>query len=161
MKEQTISFEELLRRDGKLVYRTKGVSMEPMLRQNRDLVIIRSPSARLKKNDVALYRRGKAYVLHRVIGVRKDHYLIRGDNTYALERVPDSAVVGVLTGFLRKGKQYEVTDRRYQRYIRIWNALYPLRLVCARLRGALVGALRRLGLLPVLKKALRRDRDPG
>ena len=36
-----MTFEDILARDGKLVYKTRGVSMEPMLRQNRDLVVIR------------------------------------------------------------------------------------------------------------------------
>ena len=93
------TFESLLARDGYLVYKTRGVSMEPMLRQNKDLVTIRVPVSRLQKYDVALYRRGDAYVLHRVIGVMPDHYRIRGDNTYAVETVPDSAVIGVLAGF--------------------------------------------------------------
>ena len=34
------TFEEILEKDGKLVYKTKGVSMNPMLYQNRDLVVI-------------------------------------------------------------------------------------------------------------------------
>ena len=119
------SFEEILSRDGKLVYRTKGISMEPMLRQNRDLVIIRVPDSRLKKYDVALYRRGRSYILHRVISVCDDHYLIRGDNTYTLETVPDTAVIGVLDGFHRKGRQYRTTDRAYRLYSRFWNLIYP------------------------------------
>ena len=36
------TFKEVLARDGVLVYRTRGVSMEPMLRQGRDLVTIRA-----------------------------------------------------------------------------------------------------------------------
>ncbi|MBR4333181.1 MAG: S26 family signal peptidase, partial [Clostridia bacterium] len=75
------AFEEILRRDGHLVYKTRGVSMEPMLHENRDLVILQAPSLRLKKYDVALYKRENAYVLHRVIGVEKERYLFRGDNT--------------------------------------------------------------------------------
>ena len=71
-----MTFEDILARDGKLVYKTRGVSMEPMLRQNRDLVVIRVPSSRLKKYDVALYKRGDNYVLHRVVGVGDGHYLI-------------------------------------------------------------------------------------
>ena len=35
--------------------------MLPMLRQNRDLVVIAPPQGRLQKYDVALYRRGSAY----------------------------------------------------------------------------------------------------
>ena len=72
------SFEKILSRDGKLVYRTKGISMEPILRQNRDQVIIRVHDSRLKKYDVALYRRGWSYILHRVIRVCDDHCLIPG-----------------------------------------------------------------------------------
>ena len=57
----TTTFEEILSQDGKLVYKVKGVSMLPMLRQNRDLVVIAPPQGRLQKYDVALYRRGSAY----------------------------------------------------------------------------------------------------
>ena len=53
----TIGFEEILKRDGVLVYRTQGVSMRPMLKQNRDLVTIRPVPGRLKKYDVPLYRK--------------------------------------------------------------------------------------------------------
>lgn len=121
------TFEDILATDGVLVYKTRGVSMEPMLRQDRDLVIIRVPDSRLKKYDVALYKRGKSYVLHRVIAVGSDHYLIRGDNTFALEKVPDSNVIGVLTEFKRKGRLHTVSDRSYMLYVRCWDTLYPLR----------------------------------
>ena len=148
------TFEDILARDGRLVYKTRGVSMEPMLRQNRDLVVIRVPDSRLKKYDVALYRRGKDYVLHREIGVADGHYLIRGDNTYAVETVPFGAVIGVLTGFQRKGKQHDVTQKGYRLYVRLWHALYPLRAGYIRLRRFAVRAARRLGILPTLKRWL-------
>ena len=148
------SFEEILARDGVLVYRTRGVSMEPMLRQNRDLVVIRVPASRLKKYDVALYKRGDAYVLHRVIEDRGDHYLIRGDNTYAPENVPDAAVIGVLTGFQRKGKQHEVTEWGYRLYVHFWQAIFPLRVLYIRFRRLAVRIARKLGVLPLLKRML-------
>ncbi len=59
--------ESILRRNETLVYKTRGVSMEPMLRQNRDPVTVRDSYLRLKKDDAALYRRGGAHVLRRVI----------------------------------------------------------------------------------------------
>ena len=122
------TFEEILEKDGKLVYKTKGVSMNPMLYQNRDLVVIEPVKGRLKELDVALYRRGRSYVLHRVIAVNDDGaYLIRGDNTYSDEIVPDSAVLGVLTEFVRDGKQYKVTDEEYLRYVRKRVKSYPMR----------------------------------
>ena len=140
------SFEEYLAEEGKLVYKTRGVSMEPMLRQNRDLVVIEVPDGRLKRYDVAFYRRREAYVLHRVIHVTEDGYRIRGDNTYSIEFVPESDIIGVLTGFCRKGKEYTTDNRAYRRYVRFWCAIYPLRALwvrCRRLGGKI---LRKLGL---------------
>ena len=140
------SFEEYLAEEGKLVYKTRGVSMEPMLRQNRDLVVIEVPDGRLKRYDVAFYRRREAYVLHRVIRVTEDGYRIRGDNTYSIEIVPESDIIGVLTGFCRKGKEYTTDNRAYRRYVRFWCAIYPLRAMwvrCRRLGGKI---LRKLGL---------------
>lgn len=140
------TFETLLARDGRLVYKTKGISMKPMLYENRDLVIISVPQGRLQPYDVALYRRGSAYVLHRVIKVREKDYLIRGDNTYRMEVVPDSAVIGVLTGFKRKGKDYSVQDPMYRRYIRVWCAIYPMRAVLVYIIRKAKAAARKMGI---------------
>lgn len=141
------TFEELLAQDGRLVYKTKGSSMRPMLHANRDLVVIYAPTERLKKYDVALYRRGPQYVLHRVVGVRDGEYLIRGDNTYALEHVSDEAVIGVLGGFTRKGTYRDVTDRAYRAYVRAWCAAYPLRRVLIPGVRLMRRAARRMGLM--------------
>lgn len=149
------TFEDLLARDGRLVYKTRGMSMEPMLRQNRDIVVINVPFSRLRKYDVALYRCGNRYVLHRVIKVGENEYLIRGDNTYVLETVPDSAVIGVLTAFRRKGKQHKVTEKGYRLYARVWNALYPLRLCRFRIIRLMKAVARRLGLTPLIKRLIR------
>ncbi|MBQ6341723.1 MAG: S24/S26 family peptidase [Anaerolineaceae bacterium] len=151
------TYEEILKRDGVLVYRTRGVSMEPMLRQNRDLVVIRVPEKRLEPLDVALYKRGADYILHRVIGVKDAHYLIRGDNTYMVEHVPANAAIRVLTEFKRKEKTYSVTDKRYRCYARLWNFIYPLRAFCHRGRNFAVKTARKLGVLPLLKKVHRHE----
>ena len=137
------TFEEILADSGKLVYKTKGVSMEPMLRQDRDLVVIVPPEGRLSRLDVALYRRGKNYVLHRVVGVRPGMYLIRGDNTETLERVPEDAVIGVLSAFNRKGRSHTVKDPGYRVYAQIWTGLYPLRRFLRRARRWLARKVKR------------------
>ena len=139
------TFEEILAKDGKLVYKTKGVSMNAMLYQNRDLVVIEVPKGRLKKYDVALYKRGKSYVLHRVIEVNDNGtYSIRGDNTYSIETVPDEAVIGVLTAFVREGRQIRATDEDYQRYVRFWCATYPARSLYAHSKWRLKSAVKRI-----------------
>ena len=152
------SFEQLLEQDGSLVYRIRGVSMRPMLRQDRDLVIIEPASSPLARYDVALYRRGTSYVLHRVVGHTEGGYLIRGDNTYSTEKVAAGDVLGVLVGFQRNGVSHDVTEPGYRLYCRFWTAIYPLRRFAMRLRNAAVRLARRMGVLEAIKRILRRER---
>ena len=140
------TFEEILEQDRRLIYKTRGVSMLPMLHQNRDIIVIVPAEGRLKKYDTVLYKRGSSYILHRIVGVRDGEYLIRGDNTYHLEHVPQDAVIGVLTGFVRNGKSYTVEDTGYQIYCRVWNAIYPLRKLMLGTRRIAGKTARMLGL---------------
>ena len=144
---EKMSFEEILKRDGKLCCSFRGVSMLPMLRQDKDLVVIQPAGGkRLERLDVALFKRGNQYVLHRVISVREGGYILRGDNTYSPEYVPEDKVLGVLRSFVRGGREYAVTDPRYLRYARFWCAIYGLRAFffrCRRLAGRVHRALKR------------------
>lgn len=131
----TPNFEELLQRDGYLVYKTRGVSMRPLFRENRDLVTIRPVTGRLQKYDVPLYRRRDGgYVLHRIIGEQNGCYIIRGDNTFVKETVKPDRIVGVLTEFKRKQKHHTVTESGYRVYARVWNGIYPVRFVLHKVR---------------------------
>lgn len=124
----TLTFEEILARDGKLIYRTKGHSMRPMLRQNRDLVIIEPQEGRLRRFDTALYKRGGKYILHRVIKVYPEDYVFRGDNNYFTEPgIRDSEIIGILTAFVRKGKQHSADEKGYRFLVRLWALIYPIR----------------------------------
>ena len=129
MQEPYSGFEKVLAEKGYLVYGISGVSMQPMLRQKRDQVLIRPVKGRLQRYDIALYRypSGK-YVLHRVIRVLPDGYVIRGDNCYADETgVTDEMVLGTLEGVIRNGKQTSVRSRRYTIYAKFWVWSYPIR----------------------------------
>lgn len=133
-----IDFEEYLSRYGSLTYKNKGFSMMPLLRQDRDLFTIEKKGAeRCRKYDVVLYKdcRGK-YILHRIIKVLPDGYVIRGDNNYFTEFKTDGEILGVMTGFRRDGKDYKVTDFSYKAYSVLRCASYPLRSVYVKLRHA-------------------------
>ena len=122
------TFEQILDEHRLLVYKTKGISMRPMLRQNRDLVHIVPPVGRLKKYDVAFYRRANGqYVLHRVVKVKQEGYGIRGDNCIGTEYVGEEQLLGVLTAFQRNGKTTPVTAPGYRLYARLWCWIYPVR----------------------------------
>ena len=119
--------EEALATYGAYASTTRGISMKPLFRTGRDVVVVERPRGELKKYDVALYRVGNKYIMHRVIKVLPDKYLIRGDNTFVMEHVPKDRILGVLVKFNRKGKEHSVNERGYRAYSRIWNFLYPVR----------------------------------
>ena len=93
-----ISIEEELNRSGKIVYKIKGHSMYPMLRQEKDLVVIKKNTGIIHPGDVVLYKGAKdnALVLHRVIKINEDHLVIRGDHTLSNEKVHASQIIGLL-----------------------------------------------------------------
>lgn len=127
VKADTTGLEESLATHGYYASTTRGTSMEPLFRTRRDVVIVERPKAELKKYDVALYRVKDTYVMHRVIKVKEDEYLIRGDNTFVVEHVPKDRILGVLVEFNRKGKHHSVTERSFVAYSRFWNFIYPIR----------------------------------
>ena len=130
MKEmQTSSFEEELERNSYLIYTNRGDSMMPLLRENRDLLHIRKAEGRCRKYDVPLYKRDTGqYVLHRILKVRKNDYVICGDNRCHREYgITDRHILGVLEGVTRDGKYISVKDFRYRLYVHIWCDFFYLR----------------------------------
>ena len=67
------SFEEILEKEGHLIYSNVGDSMLPLIRQNRDLVVIERPAGRLRKFDVPLSRRDRGERAGGPGRVRGDH----------------------------------------------------------------------------------------
>ncbi len=113
---------------GSLTYTCKGVSMLPLLRQGKDLFTIQKPKGRLKKYDVALYRRNSDYVLHRVVEVRENDYVILGDNCLNKEYgITDEQIIGVMTSFVRNSKECSVDNKVYKAFSIFWYKIYPLR----------------------------------
>ncbi len=125
MSKYTI--EEILQVTGRYAGIVVGSSMAPMLKERRDTVVVEAIKAPLQPMDVALYKRGEEYVLHRILSVVKDGYVTRGDNCYGEEFVTKESILGVLTEFYKGEKRYLVTDKHYLRYVKRRVGLYPLR----------------------------------
>ena len=125
--QEKLKIEEVLLLNGKYIGPTVGVSMLPLLKNRRDTVVVQAKTERLKPLDVALYKRGDAYVLHRVIAVKEGGYIIRGDNCYSDENIPEDWVIGVLTEFFRKGKHIFCADEKYIKYAQNRVKTYKIR----------------------------------
>ena len=125
--------EKALEQNQEVCSLTVGISMQPMLRQHRDIVVIKRVDGKLKKNDVPLYKRtGRdKLVLHRILKVTSDGYVIRGDNLYTKEYdVKDGDIIGVLKAFYRDGKYYDCEkSRKYKTYVFFMRVSYPLRYI--------------------------------
>ena len=115
--------EEILAETGELFTTASGVSMLPCIRPKRDMLHLAKPRHHIKKYDVLLYKRKNGtYILHRVMEVKSDSYVLCGDNQWVLEHgITDEQVLGVLIGFYR-GKKYIDCQKNhlYHFYVKLW-----------------------------------------
>ena len=116
---QSKNIEKIIAEQGFVISPIKGDSMLPMLDEKKDSVKIVPASAVLEKYDLPLYRRpGGQLVLHRIIEVKKNHYIICGDNRKELEKVPHRWVIGVTEGFFKDGEYVPVSNEGYVEYVK-------------------------------------------
>ena len=115
---EALNIRQALEKYKKIVQPIKGISMLPMLDEDRDAVELVEVKGPLKKYDLPLFqRRNGEMVLHRIIAVKKDHYLICGDNSPAVEKVPMERIVAVASGFYKNGKYVSCQDEAYLAYV--------------------------------------------
>jgi hypothetical protein len=120
---------EVLREQGHIIGTPAGSSMWPILRSQRDTVLLASPSGRLKRLDIALYRRrnGQA-ILHRVLKVRSLDYGLCGDNQWAIEYgITDEQILGVVEGIYRDEKYIPCSHPFYRLLAVTWCLSLNLR----------------------------------
>lgn len=130
--------ETELEKHGTYASITRGPSMRPLFKTGRDMVIIEKIKDPLKKYDIVLYTGAhNKYTMHRIIGIRDDVYIIRGDNTYKKEYVKRKNIIGILTEFNRRGKRGSVKNKTFKIYSRIWHYLYPVRHILYKIKSFL------------------------
>ena len=151
--EGSVKIEDVIEDQSFYVGTTSGVSMYPMLRHRRDTVIVGPVEGKLKKYDVPVYKSDGKYIMHRVIKVMPDHYIIRGDNCINKEYVTQDMIIGKLDEFYRNPKDVSSDKMRdvkpvrmngwkYKLYSRIWVKIFPIRLMYKKVRG-LLGRVKR------------------
>lgn len=139
--------EEILASDGQILRLPVGRSMWPMLRHRRDQMIIDSITAPPRVNDVVLYKRANGqYVLHRIIKVRAEDYIIRGDNCLENEYgITDREIIGILRGFYRGERYIDCrTHLGYKCYVSVWRLTYLPRTLLKRAWGWFKRTIRKI-----------------
>ncbi len=126
--QKTYSFEEILKTRGVAVYTCVGCSMLPFLRHRKDIVEIRPVSKKPRKYDIVLYKQGDVYILHRILEVRTNDYVLCGDhNIWREYGITDSQILGVVTRVVRDGKTVTPNDKWYRCYVHLWCDFYYIR----------------------------------
>ena len=116
---EKLTIEQTLDKYGFIIHKVQGTSMLPLLNEDTDLVRLVPVKGKLKKYDLPLYRspQGTHYILHRILEVKKNYYLICGDNNTFYEKVPFDRVVAVAEGFYKDGKYVTCDDPEYLKYV--------------------------------------------
>ena len=135
--EKVTDYEQLIKEQGFVCSTIVGRSMYPMLRNRKDTIVVKKVDEQLKKYDVPLYKRDGKYILHRIIAVKSDHYVICGDNCYEREYVTEDMIIGVLSEFYRGDKKIQLDNVFYKSYVFFWRYTFGIRFLLKKIRRVL------------------------
>ena len=112
-------FEDVLDKDGELIFTNVGYSMYPLIKQREDILrIVKTDN--YKKGDVVLYKSHvEHYVLHRILKIKKDKIILAGDYNYFKDKpITKDKVLGLLTTITKKdGKIIDLSkDKKARRF---------------------------------------------
>ena len=96
-------FEEVLEKDGELIFTNVGYSMYPLIKQREDILTIRKVET-FKKGDIVLYKSDvEHYVLHRILRIKKDKIILAGDYNYFKDKpITKDQILGKLIEIKKK-----------------------------------------------------------
>ena len=119
----------------------KGTSMLPLLREGIDSAVL-SRCDEPARGDVVLYRRdGGDYVLHRIIALRGDRYVMCGDNQHIAEGgIRRDQIIATMTSYYRGEREMRTDSLSYKLYCARRVFIRRARNLFLRIRRRLFGA---------------------
>ena len=112
-------FEDVLDKDGELIFTNVGYSMYPLIKQREDVLRI-VKTDKYKKGDVVLYKSHvDHYVLHRILKIKKDKIILAGYYNYFKDKpITKDKILGLLTTITKKdGKIIDLSkDKKARRF---------------------------------------------
>lgn len=117
--------KEMVDGGGSVRLEVKGSSMMPLLRSEKDAVLLKKPD-NIRRFDVVLFKKADGRIaLHRIVKIGELLTII-GDNQYSFDRkIPKSDLIAKAAEFHR-GK-VRIGERKIRAFGAFWFALYPLR----------------------------------
>ena len=112
--------KEVIESNGEFTFKPYGISMLPLIRPGVDDVVLVRVTEKPVVGDVVLYLRDNGhFVLHRIVKIKGDEYVMCGDNQFDLEYgIQDRHILAKLKAVIKDGKVIDDTDKKYQKYIK-------------------------------------------
>ncbi len=122
------AIQETLKSGGTVELPITGTSMFPLLKAERDTVIIKADSE-YSVGDIIFYRRNDGhFVLHRIVGADENGFILCGDNQTELEKgITEKNIIAKVSEIHRDGKVIDVSDRKYVKRVNLWIKALPRR----------------------------------
>lgn len=125
---------------GSVRIKVKGFSMQPIIRNGRDTVLLEKPNGReFSKGDICLFRYRGKHILHRYVADENDFMVMQGDNLFSFEYCKKEDVVGIVTSINHNGKDISPNSSK-------WHFITELHRFYMRFRMFVGRTLRFLGL---------------
>lgn len=108
--------------------RLRGYSMRPFLEDNRDKAVLKKADMPMSGMPVLAEIGHRHYVLHRIVSIKCDAVVLRGDGNIGTETCRLSDVKAEVVGFYRKGRdRMDMVDGlKWRMYSVFWTKLTPL-----------------------------------
>lgn len=106
----------------------RGYSMRPFLEDNRDKALLVKARNPQRGMPVLAEVGPRHYVLHRIIRIKGDEVVLRGDGNIGVERCRLSDVKAEAIGFYRKGRSRidKTNGWKWCLYSLVWAGITPL-----------------------------------
>ena len=111
-----------------VVIMTKGFSMLPFIKGEKDLVELEKADSYVP-GDIVLFNIGGRYILHRIVSVTDGIAWIRGDGVSGgHEECPVDRIFGKAVKIIKKsGRVVDPYSEAELRKVRLWDRLLPVR----------------------------------
>ena len=120
--------EAMLAEGREVQIRMKGHSMRPLLRSERDSVVLKPCNpARLQPGDVVLFRSHGRHILHRIVRRDGDRLTLAGDGNYKItEQCTTGDVAGIAVRAIRtSGRTVDFNSPGWRLRSRLWLSIPP------------------------------------
>ena len=112
-----------------VIFNVKGTSMFPFIRNGKDAVKLTPVNQQLAQNDVVLFKNKGNYILHRIIKIDRDCFIMQGDGVIKnKEYCKREDIVGVVTHICRNnGDLIPVNSFKLKFLVKVWLSASFLR----------------------------------